>query len=145
VRRFYGTNPPPGTSIDYLLTVPAKSVALKIVDVNGTTVRSFTNPSGEVGFHRFRWDLSGSGGGGGFGGFGGRGGGSAVPAGAYRVVLTVDGKDYAQTVIVENDPKADPQAIITYESSERAEMQTDATDDREVKTIIPFIPPAQDD
>lgn len=139
VRRFYGTNPPPGTSIDYMLTVPAKSVSLKIEDVNGTVVRNFPNPSGEVGFHRYRWDLSGSGGGG-FGG-GGFGGGNVVPAGGYRVVLTVDGKEYHTGVIVENDPKADPKAIITNDLNV---PNTDNGDDGE-KSITPFIPPAKDD
>src|SRR5579864_9087566 len=41
----------------------------------------------------------GGGGGGRGGGFGGRGGGlNLVPAGAYRVMLTVDGQEFAQTV-----------------------------------------------
>jgi photosystem II stability/assembly factor-like uncharacterized protein len=91
VRKFYGTNPPYGTTIDYMLTKPAKSVSLKVTDVAGTTVRSFTTPSGEVGFYRVPWNLSGP-----------RG---VVPAGGYRVTLTVDGKEYTQALHVENDPK----------------------------------------
>jgi hypothetical protein len=45
----------------------------------------------------------GRGGGGGFGGRG-RGGAGTVSAGAYRIVLTVDGKEFAQNLRVENDP-----------------------------------------
>ena len=32
------------------------------------------------------------------------------------MVLTVDGKEYAQPITVENDPNADPKAVITVES-----------------------------
>ena len=109
VRKFYGTNPTLGASLDYMLTKPAKSVTLKVSDVNGTVVREFRAASGEVGYHSTRWNLSGQGGGGG-GGFGrGGGGGAAVPAGGYRVTLTVDGKDYTQALVVENDPEGRPQ------------------------------------
>lgn len=162
VRKFYGTNPQAGATIDYLLTAPAKAVSLKIVDVNGTTVRSFPNVSGEVGFHRNRWDLSSGGGGGGFGGgkggggggFGG-GGGGAVPAGGYRVVLTVDGKEFTQAVIVENDPKADARAIITFEETDLrveeggddADKGTGGGDDTagiQARRIVPFIPKSRE-
>ena len=91
-----------------MLTKPAKAVTLKVSDVNGTVVREFRTASGEVGYHRTHWNLSGQGGGGG-GGFGrGGGGGAAVPAGGYRVTLTVDGKDYTQALVVENDPRPTP-------------------------------------
>ncbi|MDW8243028.1 MAG: hypothetical protein RMJ88_07425 [Thermogemmata sp.] len=33
----------------------------------------------------------------------------------YRVVLTVDGKELSQPLVVENDPKADPKAIISFD------------------------------
>jgi hypothetical protein len=42
---------------------------------------------------------------GGFGGFGGQGG-RAAPAGMYRVVLTVDGKEFTQPLRVESDTAA---------------------------------------
>ena len=35
-------------------------------------------------------------------------GGPPVPSGVYRVVLTVDGKEYVTTVRVENDPTLPP-------------------------------------
>ena len=47
----------------------------------------------------------GGGGGGGGGGFFGRGrGGGSVAAGGYRIVLTVDGQEFAANLKVENDP-----------------------------------------
>ena len=153
MRKFYGTNPTLGASLDYMLTKPAKSVTLKVSDVNGTVVREFRAASGEVGYHSLRWNLSGQGGGGG-GGFGrGGGGGAAVPAGGYRVTLTVDGKDYTQALVVENDPKADPKAIISFdfplpggdddeESEEERERRPDAS--RVPKEIVPFMPKAKD-
>ncbi len=93
VRKFYGTNPPPGGSIDYLLTKAAKDVSVKVLDVNGEAVRSFRAAPTGVGFHRLQW----------------------IPpkAGTFRVVLTVDGKEYAKTAVAENDPNAPPGAIIT--------------------------------
>ena len=57
VRKFYGTNPPAGGAIDYLLTAPAKEVSLKVLDVNGKAVREFRSPPGTVGFHRLQWDV----------------------------------------------------------------------------------------
>jgi len=108
VRKFYGTNPDRRASLDYLLTRPAKELTLKVVDVGGKLVRDFRSAPKEAGFHRQPWDLTRA----------GTGGGSAlVPAGAYRVVLTADGKEYAQTVTVENDPHADPKAVITAEGT----------------------------
>jgi hypothetical protein len=147
-RRFVGTNPPAGAQIYYVLNKKAEKAALKVVDVEGKTVRELranTSP----GMYRVAWDLSraperrpgeaaagpgapggpgggrgafggggggfggGGRGGGGFGGFGG--GGLAVQPGAYRVILTVDGKDYAQTVTVERDPTAPAGEVITEE------------------------------
>ena len=63
---------------------------------------------------------SGGGGGGGFGGFGGFA--RAVPAGLYRVVLTVDGKEYAQTLRVENDPIV-PEASTANDDAEMEEEE----------------------
>jgi len=126
VRKFYGTNPQPGTAIDYLLTKVAKAVSLKVTDVNGTVLRNFEGTSGEVGFHRLRWNLSAS--------------GSTIPAGGYRVTLTVDGKDYIKSLTVENDPKADPKAVINYD------FKVPGTEDEnEGMEIVPFIPKAKED
>jgi len=43
--------------------------------------------------------------------------GSGVPPGVYRVVLTVDGKGYSQSLKVENDPTA-PGGVIAEEPEE---------------------------
>jgi hypothetical protein len=73
-----------------------------------------------------------------------------VPAGGYRVTLTVDGKEYAQALIVENDPKADPKAIISFdqfvpggEDEDDGEILEELRDGEKV-TIVPFIPKAKD-
>ncbi|GIW84550.1 MAG: hypothetical protein KatS3mg107_0210 [Gemmataceae bacterium] len=113
VRKFVGENPVRGAVIDYLLTRPAKTISLKVTDISGNTLRDFRNLSAEPGFHRVTWNLSASSGTGRTGR--GAGLGVAIPAGTYRVVLTVDGKDYSQPLIVENDPKADPRAIISFD------------------------------
>jgi DNA topoisomerase IA len=55
VRKFYGTNPPPGGFIDYMLTAPAKDVSVKVLDVNGKAAREFRTPGATVGFHRLQW------------------------------------------------------------------------------------------
>ena len=118
VRKFYGTNPDRRAPLDYVLAKPAKELTLKVVDVTGQVVRTFGNAGKEAGFHRQSWDLTRAGGGAGgpgrgFGAGGGGGFGAVVPAGSYRVVLTVDGKEYSQPIVVENDPNADPKAIVT--------------------------------
>ena len=93
VRKFYGTNPPSGGAIDYMLTAAAKDVQLKVLDVTGAVVREFRSPATGVGFHRVQWQ--------------------PPRAGGYRVVLTVDGKEYAKMATAENDPNAPPDARIT--------------------------------
>jgi hypothetical protein len=155
VRKFYGTNPELGASLDYMLNKPAKAVTLKVSDVNGKVVRDFRTAPTEVGFHSLRWNLSGGGGFGGGGGGGGRfggGGGAVVPAGGYRVTLTVDGKEYTQALVVENDPKADPKAIISFnqfgpggeEGEEGGDEVMETTEAKDARDIVPFIPKAKD-
>ena len=67
------------------------------------------------------------------------------------MVLTVDGKEYAAALIVENDPKADPSAIITYDfrvpGEEDGEDGSRGNDEgvTETKEIVPFIPKSRDD
>ena len=121
VRKFYGTNPPAGGFIDYLLTSPAKDVSLKILDVNGKAVRDFKAPATAVGFHRFAW--------------------APPKAGAYRVVLTVDGKEFAQMATAENDPNAPANAVITD-----APLAVPGGDEEESEAmdVTPFIPQAED-
>jgi photosystem II stability/assembly factor-like uncharacterized protein len=122
-RRFVGENPPAGTDLYYALGKDAEKVSLKIVDIEGKTVREL-EAGKKAGLHKVNWNLAaaqagggqggrrggggggGAGGGGGGGGGGGRGGfgGRPVAAGAYKVVLTVDGKEYVQSIRVEPDP-----------------------------------------
>jgi photosystem II stability/assembly factor-like uncharacterized protein len=126
VRKFYGTNPFPGTSFEYLLMKPAKAVSLKVTDATGSVVREFRTAPGEVGFHRLQWNLSSPKG--------------TVTAGIYKVTLTVDGKDYTQALTVENDPKADPKAVISLEIPRR-----DYEIEQEEFEKTPFMPPAKED
>ena len=112
LRKFYGTNPDRRAFIDYSLTKPAKELTLKILDASGKLVWDFRNASKEAGFHRQPWSLNRSG-----------GGSTAVPAGSYRVVLIVDGKEFNQGIAVENDPHADPKAVISLETERRSEEE----------------------
>ncbi len=77
---------------------------------------------------------AGGGRGGGRGGFGG-GGGIPVPTGTYRLVLTVDGEDYAQTVRVESDPVVADAVSADEQPAADEEEQNEATD---------LTPPAED-
>ena len=126
VRKFYGTNPYRGAVIDYLLTQSAKEVSLKVLDVTGKTVQDFRGAAKEPGFHRVQWNLTRSG-----------GGAAVVPAGGYRVVLTVDGKEYVQAVVVENDPNADPKAAVTAAG-------VGLPDGRDEDEPVPFIPASKE-
>jgi photosystem II stability/assembly factor-like uncharacterized protein len=127
-RKFTGENPPPGAQVYYSLGKKADKLALKIVDYSGQTIRELS-PKNEPGLHRVDWDLNRS-----SPRRGSRSGETATRAGAeraqarapqgqrrserggdermqpatvgvYRVVLTVDGKEYAQNIRVEADPK----------------------------------------
>jgi photosystem II stability/assembly factor-like uncharacterized protein len=129
IRKFYGTNPPAGGFIDYMLTVPAKEVSVKVLDVNGKAVREFRTPAATPGFHRLQW--------------------SPPKAGAYRVVLTVDGKEYAQMVTVENDPNAAANAVITdapelLGKGNNPKKERKEYAEGEVPDVTPFIPRAED-
>ncbi len=108
-RRFVGENPPPGAQLYYSLNQKAEKVSLKIVNIEGKTLVEL--PGGkEAGLHRVTWNLTqgpprerptGR-------PSGGRPGqirASAAP-GTYRVVLTVDGQEFAQTLTIEPDPHA---------------------------------------
>jgi hypothetical protein len=107
-RHWIGENPTRGAQIYYSLGKKAeKGVTLKVLDYAGQTVATL-RPKNEAGFHHIPWELTRGGGGGGRG-QGGRGqgqfpGGALVAPGMYRVVLTVDGKEYAQGLKVEADP-----------------------------------------
>ncbi|MEW5983694.1 MAG: hypothetical protein AB1806_15170 [Acidobacteriota bacterium] len=118
-KHFRGQNPEPGTAIAYhLKTAPSGDVKITISDITGKVVREITGTK-DAGINRVQWNLRGSapqppanvpgaaqiaqavaqvGRGGGRGG-----GGIALPAGKYLVKLTVNGKDYTQTVEVKPD------------------------------------------
>jgi hypothetical protein len=128
-RKFAGENPPPGAQIYYSLGKKPAKINLKVVDYTGVTVREI-EAKPEVGLQHVAWDLrkevpgaaqqqpgagrgggrqggggpGGAGGGGGFGGGRGFGGQNAAAPGMYRIVLTVDGKEYTQSLKVEGDP-----------------------------------------
>lgn len=139
VRKFVGTNPPRGVFIDYLLGDAAKEVTLKIVDATGKPVREFRNAPKAAGFHRVAWQLNrgtgdaipqAGGGGRGQGGGGQAGGGQLVAAGQYRVILTVDGKEFSQLATVENDPNAIGTTIVAEEEIVIDDQDLQARKDR---------------
>lgn len=118
-RKFTGQNPFRGATIDYLLTAKAEKVTVKVLDAAGKVVREFRAPPTGPGFHRLQWDLSGpptkpapgarvlS--------------GAQVHPGQYRVMLTVDKDEFAQSLTVELDPNAAKDLI----STEAEEQETE--------------------
>jgi photosystem II stability/assembly factor-like uncharacterized protein len=129
-RRFVGQNPPTGAQLYYALAKPAEKVSLKVLDVEGKTVTQL-RASGEPGLHTVTWNLTLGTDGGGMGkggmGKGGKGkgqppagkgaeepppplgipgftGGRAASPGTYRVVLSVDGREFSQVLRLEADP-----------------------------------------
>jgi hypothetical protein len=130
-RRFVGQNPPFGAEIYYLLQKKADKIGMKVLDFEGKTVRELEvkgdsglhrvvwdlargQQSGARGQESgVRGRESGGRGGRGPGGpgappgrrGGGRGPGAsaqqAVPPGMYRVLLTVDGEEFAQPLRLE--------------------------------------------
>ncbi len=130
-RRFIGTNPQAGTHFDYVLSKPAEKVSLKVTDASGNVLQTFFTKT-TVGYHRVSWNLVRL----------------ALPKpagisdaeldllpspqkalfspgilspGTYRVVLTVDGKEFIQPLNVEPDPNAPPGASTAtdYQALER--------------------------
>ena len=126
-KKFFGENPPRGVSLDFFLGKPAEKVSLRLLDVAGKTVRDFSQVPKAAGFHRVPWDLSRAGGVAGFGGGRGGAGGPAIPAGTYRVVLTVDGQEFAQAVTVELDPNA-PKDLISLDGDEQVGDEDEEAD-----------------
>ena len=132
-RQFVGQNPPAGAQLYYALAKPAENVSVKVLDVEGRTITQLRG-SGEPGLHNVTWNLTlaGQGGGAGKGGGMGKGfkggkgkgqppagkggeeppplgvpgftGGRAALPATYRVVLTVDGREFSQVLRLEADP-----------------------------------------
>ena len=95
-------------------------MSVKVVDVAGVTVREFRQPPTAAGLHRLAWDLSTT--------VqrpitGGRAiAGPRVQPGGYRVVLTVDGKEFSRPLAVELDPNA-PRDLIATEPEEEEDEE----------------------
>jgi photosystem II stability/assembly factor-like uncharacterized protein len=123
-----GTNPPYGAGINYFLkSAPTGNVTIAIQDSKGQTVRTLQGPR-NPGLNRVYWDLRDAPsrrvtfrttplfapeirvGPDGIreseGGFGGGGGGLTImqPPGTYTVKLSVNGRDYTQSLRVLKDP-----------------------------------------
>ncbi len=92
-RRYVGENPRPGAHIYYSLPAKAEKATLEVFDVEGKSQNKQT-VSAAAGLHRVTWNLTIP---------AGRQGLRSVPEGAYRVVLTVDGKELTQTLRVEGE------------------------------------------
>ncbi len=113
MRGFRGQNPPQSPQVFYSLTVPASEVTIKVTTLDGRVVDEPVAPSKAPGLHRLSLERRGPTGGqaraggppqqAGAGPRGGFGGGRYTP-GTYRVVLTVDGKEYTQQFTVSGDP-----------------------------------------
>jgi S1-C subfamily serine protease/photosystem II stability/assembly factor-like uncharacterized protein len=162
-RRFVGQNPVRGAQIYYSLPAETKGATIKVVDITGATLREF--PAGrEAGLHRVTWDLRATpgratapttrpgregerraatrpteGGGGGGGGPRGRVTAAAVVPGAYRVILTMNDVQLAQTLRVEADPvvadsvMADEEVGDEEEEEEREMREEQEQRDREAE------------
>ncbi len=92
---------------------------VQVRDPNTLNIPAHWAPAPETlsaapGMHRWVWDLRGTqppgggrgAGGGGGGGGGGRGGAPVIQPGTYSVRLTINGKTYAQPLLVMPDPRA---------------------------------------
>jgi photosystem II stability/assembly factor-like uncharacterized protein len=140
-RKFVGTNLPPGAQIVYSLTKKPEKVSLKIVDFAGKTVLD-TKGKTEPGMHVLSWNLRrgggdggrpgggrpGGGGPGGGGPGGGFGGGAVVPPGMYRVVLSVDGEEFSQSLKIEADPTSTSSLLAAEEEEKPAKKRWDDDD-----------------
>ncbi len=111
-RAFYGKNPPREAFADYVIGKKAEKATLKVLDVRGNVIRD-GGASTEPGYYRVAWELSRGGPRRGAGGIPPKDGNlnplarpssNALVPGEYRVILTVDGTEYVQTLTIEADP-----------------------------------------
>jgi photosystem II stability/assembly factor-like uncharacterized protein len=128
-RRFFGQNPPRGAQVYYLLTHKAQEAQLRVVEFTGKTVRDLkveTTP----GLHKLTWDLARP--------AAKKNDGQKgqpekpkmepAPPGMYRLVLTVDGEEFVQSIRVEADP-AVPNFVLTPPDGPTREREHDEIDD----------------
>jgi photosystem II stability/assembly factor-like uncharacterized protein len=138
-RAHYGQNPPAGAHIDYVIGKKAEKSHVYVFDVNGRIVKDFPGAT-DPGYYRVGWDLGRSG--------GGRPkvekgptivddptamnplakqprSGGQVPPGEYRVVLSVDGVEHVQSLIVEPDPSAPKSGTATRDEGEPIDFLKD--------------------
>ncbi len=116
-RNFVGQNPRRTVAIDYCLPRKIDNLALRVVDVEGKTIREFNlAKENGAGLHRIAWDLSagtnkkmppaGKG-----VGKGKQGKGQPQPklanagAGRFRVILEGDGVELSRVLTIEGDPR----------------------------------------
>ncbi len=135
-RVFLGENPPRGAVFDFVLGKKAEKLEMKIVDIQGKTVRTLdVTKETEPGIHRVTWDLSsepqggkgkgkaalkgkGMSQGSAIAGKGPQPGGPPAKPGIYRVMLVADGQEQSQTLVIEPDPHQRGGEIITDEVEE---------------------------
>jgi len=130
-RRFVGDNPPQGAVLYYSLTESARTAGIKVVDIDGKTVREIKVETGP-GLHKLVWDLTGEPprpGGGRPRQGAGPPRGRPVAVGTYRIVLTVDGVEHSQTLKVEPDPIAPTAPYILEDEEDEVEPQQRAVID----------------
>lgn len=124
-----GTNPPTGTASPQESTTAPSTTAPSTTSGEGTGGSTPAASGGESGQAESSGQATsgqaatagqGRRGGGGFGGggFGGFGRGRTVSSGTYRVVLTVDGKEFTQELKVISDPNLPIQSELTGLSEE---------------------------
>jgi photosystem II stability/assembly factor-like uncharacterized protein len=138
-KKFFGQNPPRGTPIYYSLGKKTEKISLKVMDYAGQLVREL-NTDGAPGLHRVVWDLRRPSARSLRDLFGGQADpeqvmrrglfSQEVPAGQYRVVLNVDGKEYSQGLRIEADPTG-AGAAIAAEPDEDEDADMDRDPDRD--------------
>jgi photosystem II stability/assembly factor-like uncharacterized protein len=117
-RLFVGENPPDGAQIYYSLNQKASKLGLKVLDYAGKQVAELKGPA-EPGLHRVSWNMLAvqpappAQGAQARGPRRRQGGFALAPPGMYRVVLTVDGKDFTQGLRLEADPTMPSNLIAT--------------------------------
>ena len=107
-RRYIGNNPSSGAQLWYSIPTKAKSVALRIENIDGKVVSELKG-NGEPGLHRVSWNLTGR-------AFSPTGRAARnnrpMPNGTYRVVLTVDDEQLPpRTITLFQDPMLPSGAI----------------------------------